>query len=65
MEVFRRIKAGKIEAEKVGRNYIISHTSLVEALGRAVGNKKKEEIERVIDRALEEYGDVFKKLGRE
>lgn len=65
IEVFRRIKTGKIEAQKVGRNYVISHDSLMENLGKIIGTHKKEEIEKTIDKALKEYGNVFKKLGRE
>lgn len=63
--VFNRIKTGKLPAEKIGRNYIISHEHLLEALGKSIGKEKKENIERVLDKALKEYGEVFKKLGRE
>lgn len=63
--VFNRIKTGKIKAEKFGRNYLISHENLSEALGKAVGQERKEEIERAIDKAIREYGGTFKMLGRE
>lgn len=65
IEVFRRIKKGKIKAEKIGRNYIVSHESLAEALGNTLGSAKKKEIENAIDQALKDYGEVFKKLSRE
>ncbi len=65
IEVFRKIKLGKIKAEKVGRNYIISHNALAEALGKSIGAEKKQDIEKVIDRALRDYGETFRKLGRE
>lgn len=65
VEIFRRIKAGKIRAEKVGRNYVIPRESLMEALEMAVGVHNKKEIEDAIDKAMKEYGEVFKKLGRE
>ncbi len=65
VSIFNRIKSGKIKAEKIGRNYIISHESLMESLGKIVGSHKKKEIEQAIDRALKDYGEVFKKLGRE
>lgn len=63
--VFNRIKKGKIVAEKVGRNYIISHENLLEALGQSIGKEKKDNIEKALEKALREYGEVFKKLGRE
>ena len=65
IEVFRKIKAGKIKAEKVGRNYVIPHESVEEILGETIGTHKKEEIEKVINRAMKEYGETFKKLSKE
>lgn len=65
IEVFRKIKNGKIKAEKVGRNYVISHDSLMEALGKLIGTSKKEKIEEAVRRAVKEYGPTFKKLAEE
>lgn len=65
IEIFRKIKAGKIKAEKIGRNYIIPYDSIEEILGETIGVHKKEEIEKVIDKALKEYGETFKRLGKE
>ncbi len=64
IEVFRRIKAKKMKAEKVGRNYIIPRNVLVEALGKEIGTQKREEINRAIEKAMKEYGETFKRLGR-
>lgn len=63
--VFNRIRNNKIKAEKVGRNYIVSHENLLEALGKIVGQERKEEIEKAIDKAIRDYGKTFKMLGRE
>ena len=65
VEIFRKIKAGKIKAEKIGRNYVIPFDSIEEILGETIGTHKKNEIEKVIDKALKEYGEVFKKLSKE
>ena len=65
VEVFRRIKTGKIKAEKIGRNYVIARDALVETLGNTLGSSKKREIEATIDQAFKDYGEVFKKLSRE
>ena len=65
VEVFRKIKAGKIKAEKIGRNYVIPYESIAEMLGDSIGTHKKTEIERTIDRALEEYQEAYKQLGQE
>ena len=64
IEIFRKIKAGKIKAQKIGRNYVIPYDSGEEILGDTIGTHKKEEIEKVIDKALEEYGEAFKRLSK-
>lgn len=65
VEVFRKIKAGKIKAVKVGRNYVISRESLLDLLEDTVGTHDKKQIDDAIDKALAEYGEAFEKLGRE
>ena len=65
IEVFRKIKNRKIKAEKIGRNYVIEHEDLLEALGKIVGSEKKTRIEKTIKRAVKEYGKTFKKLAEE
>ncbi|PJA00860.1 hypothetical protein COX75_01405 [bacterium (Candidatus Gribaldobacteria) CG_4_10_14_0_2_um_filter_33_15] len=65
IEVFRKIKSGKIKAEKIGRNYIVPRKSLMEALGKIVGEQNKKEIEMATEKALKEYGETFRLLGKE
>ncbi|MCF7834182.1 MAG: helix-turn-helix domain-containing protein [Candidatus Pacebacteria bacterium] len=65
VEIFRKIKSGKIKAEKIGRNYVIPYESIEEILGETIGTHKRTEIEKVIDKALKEYGEVFNKLSKE
>ena len=63
--VAKRIKTGNLKAEKVGRNFAVSHSVLLEALGRDVGPKKKEEIEEAIDKAMKDYSETFRMLAKE
>jgi len=63
--IFNRIKRGKLKAERVGRNYIINHEEILEALGKSIGKEKKENIERAVDKALVQYEKTFKLLGKE
>jgi len=65
IEVFRKIKSGKIKAEKVGRNYVISREALMEALGEIIGDQNKKDIEAAIEKALKQYGGAFRLLGKE
>ncbi|MCX6724267.1 MAG: helix-turn-helix domain-containing protein [Candidatus Staskawiczbacteria bacterium] len=63
--IFIWIKNGKMKAEKVGRNYVVPHSSIVEKMGSTLGIEKKAEIEKTIDRAIGEYEQTFRKLGKE
>jgi excisionase family DNA binding protein len=63
-QIFRLIKAGKLPATRVGRNYIIRKADLG-ILTNEITPKEKKDIEKSVDKVFEEYGDVLKKLGEE
>ena len=63
--VHHRIKSGKLKATKVGRNYVIEKRDLLEAVGEELGEEKKRQIEIVVNKAVEDYGEALKKLGEE
>lgn len=62
--VFQKIKAGKIKAEKVGRNFVIDKVLLIGSIETPDENRKKE-ISKVVNDVLKDYGEVIKKLGKE
>ncbi|MDD4411841.1 MAG: helix-turn-helix domain-containing protein [Bacilli bacterium] len=63
--IFNRIKAGKIKAEKVGRNYIIHKKDLEGILGNDLTADDKISIEKGVKKVLNEYGDTIRMLGKE
>ncbi|MBI1866285.1 MAG: helix-turn-helix domain-containing protein [Candidatus Staskawiczbacteria bacterium] len=63
--IFLWIKNGKMKAIKVGRNYIIPHSSIVEKLGKTLGAEKKVEIDKSIDKAIKDYEQTFRLLAKE
>ena len=65
VEIFRRIKEGRIKANKVGRNYVIPYESVIESLGASIGKRSKRKIEEAIAKAIKEYGETFRKLANE
>ncbi len=65
VNVFKKIKSGRIKAQKIGRNYVIPKEEVLKALGLIIGEKSKTEIDAIIKRVVKEYGEVFKKLGKE
>lgn len=65
MTVFNMIKGDRLRATKVGRNYVIGHHALEEALGRELGDAERADIDATVKRAVEEFGDTLKKLAKE
>jgi excisionase family DNA binding protein len=63
--VYKRVKKGDIHAVRIGRSYAIPSRSLDHILGRELKTVEKEDIDKAVQRVVEEYGDVLKKLGRE
>jgi excisionase family DNA binding protein len=64
VQLFRLVKAGKIKAEKIGRNYAIKPVDLGLSDGE-LSSQEKITIEKSVHRVIKEYGDVIKKLGEE
>ena len=65
ISVFKKIKSGEIKAKKIGRNFIIERKDLAEILESVLREDKKKEIEQVVAKAIKEYGETFRLLGKE
>ena len=63
--VHKKIVGGKIKAEKIGRNYVITRSELEAALGKTITEEQKVEIKNAVRKAIREYGPTFDKLGKE
>jgi len=62
--IFNKIKKGEIEAKKIGRNYVIDKRSLG-SIYQDITPKQKKLISKAVKKAVEEFGEALKKLGRE
>ncbi len=62
--VFKRIKSGRLKAEKIGGRYLIEPRELGVSR-KPLNDKEKEKIQRLVQKVLKEYGTVIKKLGNE
>lgn len=62
--VLRLVKSGEIEAERVGRSFVIKTSKLPGPLGEITGAEKKE-IDKSVDKVFEHYGEAIRKLGKE
>ena len=63
--VFKKIKSGKIKGFKIGRNYVIPTEEFMTAVGTFISQDKKDEIRKVVKRAVSEYGETLRLLGEE
>lgn len=63
--VFKKIKAGKIKAQKVGRNFAVNKEDLSGILANFLNETKKREIENSVSKTVREYGETLKLLGKE
>ena len=60
--VFKQIKAGRIKAKKIGRNFVIDKVQLIGS-DQPLDDKRKKEIRSVMIHVFRDYGDVIKRLG--
>jgi len=63
--IFKKIKSGKINGFKVGRNYVIPVEEFMSAVGTFVSEGKKDEIRKIVKRVVSEYGEALRLLGDE
>lgn len=63
--VFNKVKSGNIKATKVGRNFVIKKGDLLKLLDATLDDAKKQEIDKAVDKAVEEYRETFQLLGKE
>lgn len=62
--IFHKIKKGQLEAERYGRNYLISHEAL-EKMREPLTDARKREIDQSMNRIIKEYGEALRMLGKE
>lgn len=63
--ILKRIKAGTLQAQKVGRNYIIRKADLPLLQGGELTAEKKTLINEAITKTVKDYGEALKLLGKE
>ena len=63
--IYKRVKKGQIPATKIGRTYVITDKTIAHILGKRVTERGKRQIDAAVHKAVREYGEVLKKLGKE
>jgi excisionase family DNA binding protein len=65
VEVYRRVRKGRIKADKIGRMYVIRDKEVGYILRKKLTVKDKGQIEMAVKKVVKEYGEVLRKLGAE
>jgi excisionase family DNA binding protein len=63
--VFKKIKAGLINAKKYKNKYLIPSDEALKIQGKVLTAQQKRLIELAVKKVMKEYGDVILKLGNE
>ena len=63
--VLKKIKTGELRAQKVGRSYVVQKTDLPIWHGGELTEAKKEVIKQAVKKAVKDYGETLKMLGKE
>lgn len=62
--VFNKIKKGEIEAQKIGRAYIVNKKSLG-SIYQALSPSQQKTVARAVAKAAKDYSETLKRLGKE
>ncbi len=63
--VYKRVKNGRIDATKIGRNYYIPKKYIDIIMGKELSEKDKKVIDIAVKKTIAEYGEVLRLLGKE
>lgn len=63
--VFKWVKDGKIKANKVGGTWIIDDPDILRILEGKLTAKQQQNITAAVKKAVNQYGELFKRLSRE
>lgn len=60
--VFRKIKNGRIKAQKIGRNFVIERNRIVHDRNTPLTKREKTVIDQAVEKTVKEYGETLKML---
>ncbi len=63
--IYKKVRAGKIEAKRLGRMFVIPKSEIESVLGTALTENQKTVIDAGIKKAVKEYRETLEKLGSE
>ena len=63
--VYKKVKKAQIKAVRIGRNFAIPKSSIINTLGKDLTGPAKKQIEAAVRKTVKEYGELLKLLGGE
>lgn len=61
--IWRRVKAGKIKANKIGKSYFVSEKDLP-GIYKILNKSEKDFVKTAVEKVVQDYGETLKKLGK-
>ena len=61
--VFKKVKKGEIKAERIGRSFAVKKSEISGIFSKKLEDKDKKEIDRAIEKTIDEYGEALKQIG--
>lgn len=65
VDIFRKIKQGKIKATKIGRNFVIDANDLPEIIGKELDKTDQQKMIVAVKKTITDYGETLRLLGQE
>ncbi|TSC93637.1 MAG: hypothetical protein CEN91_174 [Candidatus Berkelbacteria bacterium Licking1014_85] len=63
-QVFRKVQAGQISAEKIGNVYFVNR-EIADSVSGKLAQNDQENITKAVEKTIKDYGEVIKQLGDE
>ena len=63
--VYRKVRCGQIEAERIGRNFAIPRRSVARILRQTLTADNKRQIDAAVKKTVKEYGQTLRLLAKE
>ena len=63
--IYKKVRKGEIKAIRIGRAFAVPRGYIAQILGKALSKEAKAQIDKAVKKAVKEYGETLKLLGRE
>ena len=63
--VYRQVKTGRIKTSRIGKNFVVSDSDIINILSKKLSDKDKKQTDDAVKKVVQEYAGLLEMLGRE